>query len=72
MVHADHIVKLQEDLSEDEMPPEWMWPLSWEMETWLERVIKERKIRYGVADDDLDSEWEENEFAADWKREARV
>ena len=36
--HADHLIKLQEDLSNDEMPPEWMWPLAWEMETWLETV----------------------------------
>jgi len=67
IAHADHILQLQEDLSSDEMPPEWMWPLWWEMERWLNRIVKERAAKYG-SDDNADVDWEENELAAEWKK----
>lgn len=70
VTHADHIIKLQEDLAGDEMPPEWMWPLSWEMETHLEKVIADRKARYGTDADDGDDSWDENELATEWKKAA--
>lgn len=70
IIHADQIVQLQEDLSSDEMPPEWMWPLYWEMDVWLDRVVKQRKAKYGGGDeDDFDTaEYTENEYAAEWKK----
>lgn len=70
-MHADYLIQLQEDLSSDEMPPEWMWPLPWEMGQWIDRVVRERKAKYGGTDDDFDSaEYTENEFAAEWKKAA--
>jgi len=47
---------MRDALTNDEMPPEWMWPLDHEMVIWLERVTEERKEKYGGSDrDDRDS-----------------
>lgn len=37
------------------MPPEWMWPLDEEIVKWMERVVEERKEKYGGGDSDRDS-----------------
>lgn len=68
MVHADYILRLQEDLASGEMPPEWMWPFHWEMDKWLEKIIKERKAKYGGDGDDDPEDWDENELASEWKK----
>jgi putative NADPH-quinone reductase len=70
-MHADYLLQLQQDLSSEEMPPEWMWPLPWEMEQWIDRVVRERKAKYGGNDSDFDSaDYTENEFATEWKKAA--
>lgn len=58
VAHADHILQLQENLDRDEMPPAWMWPFTDEMNTWIDRIQKERRDRVGgpapAAEDDDD------------------
>lgn len=72
--HADMILSLQEDLSGKEMPPEWMWPLHWEMNRWLKKVAADRRRKYNIEDDDDelsvedgDGSWR-NEALPDWAR----
>lgn len=45
--HAFRILSWQENLSSDESPPAWMWPLDWEIEAWFEKVKIEREKKYG-------------------------
>lgn len=45
--HANRIIDWHEHLSQDEMPPEWMWPLDHEINIWFERVAEEREEKYG-------------------------
>lgn len=66
--HADMILSLQEDLSSKEMPPEWMWPLSWEMNRWLARIAAERRKRFNIPDDDDGSAHEPGDGT--WQNEA--
>lgn len=52
------------------MPPQWMWPLPWEMEAHMDKVIAKRKARFGHdddGDDADDAEMTENEFAKAWR-----
>jgi hypothetical protein len=72
MNHADYILRLQEDLGGDEMPPEWMWPLHWEMDAWLDTIIKKRKSKYGSEEEADDEDWDTNELASEWKKKADV
>ncbi len=34
----------------DEMPPEWMWPLSDDLDEWFQDVERKRKVKYGGTD----------------------
>lgn len=52
--HANRILDWQENLLEDEMPPEWMWHLDHELEPWFDEVERKREERYGARDDDRD------------------
>lgn len=65
--HASHICDWQENLQEDEIPPEWMWPFSEELEVHFEEVDRKRKEKYGLDDDDKagngDMGMLDNEFA---------
>ena len=71
VTHADSLLHLQENLDSKEMPAEWKWPLSWEMERHMQRVVAERKAKAGVEDDDEDTEtppeWDD-ETAEMWRR----
>lgn len=51
------------------MPPEWMWPLPWEMEAHMDKIIAKRKAKYGGDDTDAEPTGEatENEFAQAWR-----
>lgn len=53
--HASTILHWQENLSSDEMPPEWMWSVESELAVWFERVQDERDERYGITRDRDDS-----------------
>lgn len=46
--HAHVILGWQENLSNDETPPEWMWALDDELEKWFEEVEETRKEKYGT------------------------
>jgi len=61
MQHALRVLNWQENLTKEEMPPEWMWPLDAEIVDHFEWVERERKERYGIDDDDDDSEMERND-----------
>lgn len=43
IAHATFIVHLQKQMHSDEMPPQWMWPFSDELEEWFEAVEEKRK-----------------------------
>lgn len=45
--HASAIIHWQENLTQDEMPPEWMWSVDHELQIWFERVQDDRDERYG-------------------------
>lgn len=57
--HADYILELQSNLDSSEMPPEWKWPLPWEMERHMNKVLADRKKKYGTDNDDDDDDDEE-------------
>lgn len=40
--HALTILHWQENLLEEDMPPEWMWPLADELNEWFEEVLDRR------------------------------
>ncbi len=65
------ILSWQENLSSDEMPPVWMWPLDWEIEKHFTVIESKRKAKYGTSSNDeqnLDDEaWEDNVYAARFK-----
>lgn len=52
------------------MPPEWMWPLGWEMEKALDKVTAARRKKYGIEDEDDDMpDGVDNELLPEWARE---
>lgn len=54
-----------EDLSSEELPPEWMWPFDKPLEEWFEEVKTARDIKYGTGDDD-DYGDVQNEYAKEF------
>lgn len=69
--HALRILSWQENLSGDEMPPVWMWPLDWEISNHFEIVESRRKAKYNISSNDEynddESAWEDNIYAARFK-----
>lgn len=66
--HANRVLDWQENLSSEEMPPEWMWPLDDEIVQWMDRVVEERKERFGGGgssrdDDDSGGPMMKNEYS---------
>lgn len=52
---ATTVLSWQENLSDGEMPPEWMWTLDHELSQWFENVEHDRKAKYGGSSDDEDA-----------------
>lgn len=52
VAHAHTILSWQENLVEDEVPPEWMWALDEELEDWFEAVKDAREERRGGGGED--------------------
>lgn len=50
------ICNWQENLLDDEMPPNWMWPFDDELEIWFENVDRERAEKYGGSSSSSDVE----------------
>jgi hypothetical protein len=48
--HAQVILNWQENLSKDEIPPEWMWALDDDLEKWFDEVEETRQQKYGRGD----------------------
>lgn len=47
VAHAHTVLHWQENLFDEDMPPEWMWPLVDELDDHFEAVMARRKERYG-------------------------
>lgn len=59
--HANLILSWEENLSDDEMPPRWMWHLPWELKRHMKRVTaaREAKLNRGNNGDAPEGEsWE--------------
>lgn len=67
--HASKLNSWMKNLSEDEIPPVWMWHIDSEIEVWFEHVDFLRKSKYGMSGDDFDDDgsMEENELAKMFK-----
>lgn len=63
ITQAHRILDWQENLSSDEMPPEWMWPFDEELELWFEEVERQRKEKYGGGASESTENLLENEYA---------
>lgn len=48
MEHANRVLDWHENLTKEEVPPEWMWPFEDELDVWFEQVEENRKAKYGV------------------------
>lgn len=46
MSHAHTILTWEENLPEEETPPEWMWSLDEELEEWFEEIKAARAQKY--------------------------
>ena len=60
------ILEWQENLSEDEMPPDWMWPIEESLTSWFEKVKEDREKKYSsnsTSSGDQQTVMMENEFA---------
>lgn len=67
--HAQTILGWQENLTKEDMPPEWMWPLTDELEEWFDEVSRRMEERYGTGDYRDDApDMEQNELTAHMKR----
>jgi hypothetical protein len=69
--HALRVLSWYENLPSDEMPPNWMWCLDWEIERHFERVDAERKAKFGDnsgSAEEEDGQWEDNVYAARFKK----
>jgi hypothetical protein len=53
--HALNVIHWQENLLEEDMPPEWMWPLNDELDEWFDAVDARRKEGSGHDDDLTDA-----------------
>jgi hypothetical protein len=62
IAHATTILGWYEHLSEEDMPPEWMWHLNDELEEHFEQV-KERRRTGQDTDADADSTMIRNDYA---------
>ena len=51
LTHALRVLSWQENLLEEERPPEWMWSFEDELEIWFEEVDRARKEKYETGTD---------------------
>jgi hypothetical protein len=48
---ANRVLDWLENLTKDEIPPEWMWPFEDDLEQWFANVEEQRKQRFGGGGD---------------------
>lgn len=46
IAHANRVLDWMDNLAEEEMPPEWMWPFDEEINSHLDQVMQDRKDKY--------------------------
>lgn len=63
--HALLILSWQKNLSEDEMPPRWMWSFNDELERWFDEVTRKRENKYSSNSDDDSGDMMRNEIGFD-------
>jgi hypothetical protein len=61
--HAVRIISWQENLTSDDIPPKWMWPLEWELELWFVEVDRRRQSASNGGSGDEQVEMMDNEYA---------
>lgn len=69
--HAYRVLGWQENLQEDEMPPQWMWHLEHEIEPWFDEVKRRREEKHGRpgdSDNDTRVPMMSNEYAENMRR----
>lgn len=50
--HAYKILDWFENLLEEEIPPEWMWPFDDELEDWFDKIKRDREDKHSSGRDD--------------------
>lgn len=71
IAHAHNVLHWQENLFDEDLPPEWMWPLSDELEDFFAEVTARRKEKYGDgggSSRDDEPEMYQNELTRGMKR----
>ena len=69
VAHAHTVLHWQENLFDEDMPPEWMWPLVDELDDHFAAVMARRKERYGDGNDSDDApEMAQNELTKGMRR----
>lgn len=70
ITHAQTILGWQENLLTEDMPPEWMWPLTEELDDWFKDVKARHDERYGGSRDEKDDapDMAQNELTRHMKR----
>ena len=68
VAHAHTVLHWQENLFDEDMPPEWMWPLVDELDDHFAAVMARRKERYGGNDSDDAPEMAQNELTKGMRR----
>lgn len=64
ITHAFKILSWYENLEEEEIPPEWMWPFDDELKLWFEEMAEARKAKYnGSGSGDTEVPLMENELS---------
>jgi len=66
---ANRILDWQENLSKDEVPPEWMWPFDEELKAWFEEVDRKRSEKFGggSSSGDIDGPSMSNQLAEEMR-----
>lgn len=69
ITHAQLILSWQENLLTEDMPPEWMWPISEALNDHFDAVKKRHEEKYGTGDkDDDEGDMQQNELTRGKKR----
>lgn len=64
IAYANKILDWHENLTEEEVPPEWMWPFEDDLKEWFDEVKAARNDRYGgSSSSDETVEMMSNEFS---------
>lgn len=69
IAHAQTVLGWQENLMTEDIPPEWMWPLSEELNDWFDEVKRRHDEQFGREDPVEDApDMAQNELTAGKRR----